>query len=115
MGRFIDETGHVYGNLRVLDLAAALPGNPGARWLCRCACGREIVIRGRSLRYDRPEDCGTCAKIKHEHSKTPEYTAWFDMLKRCENPAAANYRYYGAKGISVCARWRKGTAKLHPF
>jgi hypothetical protein len=27
------------------------------------------------------------------------------MLQRCENPGHDNYRYYGAKGRSVCERW----------
>jgi hypothetical protein len=28
------------------------------------------------------------------------------MLQRCENPDHVAYRYYGAKGRSVCKRWR---------
>lgn len=76
MGRFIDESGNKYGNLTVLDLAAAVPGNPGAMWLCRCeSCGRELTIRGRALRFNQPTACIACCKFKfkHEVSKSPEY------------------------------------------
>ena len=27
------------------------------------------------------------------------------MLARCLNPKTVGHRYYGAKGVSVCARW----------
>lgn len=27
------------------------------------------------------------------------------MKARCRNPKSPNYRYYGGKGIRVCARW----------
>ena len=30
------------------------------------------------------------------------------MLRRCYDPAAESYKHYGARGISVCDRWRFG-------
>lgn len=35
-----------------------------------------------------------------------EYKCWWAMLDRCYNPDSPDYRYYGARGIDVCARWR---------
>jgi hypothetical protein len=29
------------------------------------------------------------------------------MNKRCHDPNAVSYKHYGAKGISVCSRWKK--------
>lgn len=29
------------------------------------------------------------------------------MIARCHNPAHAAYRYYGARGVKVCDRWRE--------
>jgi len=29
------------------------------------------------------------------------------MMQRCQIPSASNYKYYGARGITVCARWRQ--------
>lgn len=37
--------------------------------------------------------------------RTKEYLAWAAMWQRCCNSRAANYRYYGAKGVTVCSRW----------
>src|SRR5262245_33615736 len=31
---------------------------------------------------------------------------WRGMIRRCENPNDSRYEDYGARGISVCARWR---------
>lgn len=33
---------------------------------------------------------------------------WTTMIQRCSNPKAVGYKYYGARGITVCGRWRHG-------
>ena len=35
------------------------------------------------------------------------YQCWQDMRQRCTNPAAKQFKNYGARGISVCERWEK--------
>lgn len=39
-------------------------------------------------------------------SGTSEYIAWNGMRNRCNNPKHTVYRFYGARGIRVCKRWR---------
>ena len=65
--------------------------------------------RSQSRRY-----CSvTCAvkqnPLTHGHvingKATPEYSAWQSMKRRCLNPRDHAYRYYGARGITICARW----------
>jgi len=34
------------------------------------------------------------------------YIAWNTMVRRCHNPKASGFSRYGAKGITVCNRWR---------
>ena len=34
-----------------------------------------------------------------------EYHSWHAMLQRCTNSRRANYKNYGARGITVCTRW----------
>lgn len=36
-----------------------------------------------------------------------EYAAWGAMIQRCTNPRHPRWKYYGARGITVCARWRQ--------
>ena len=33
------------------------------------------------------------------------YNSWRSMMSRCYNKNSANYKYYGAAGISVCENW----------
>ena len=47
--------------------------------------------------------------FRHGHktrgSKTPEYTSWLGMKRRCFVPHGADYHLYGGRGITVCDRW----------
>ncbi len=38
--------------------------------------------------------------------QSPEYKAWCAMNARCSNPNDRRYADYGARGITVCVRWR---------
>lgn len=33
------------------------------------------------------------------------YDAWSSMIQRCLNSKNKDYRWYGARGITVCSRW----------
>ncbi len=56
-GRVKDETGKQYGRLTVVARAPD-DRHQGARWLCRCRCGREVVVSGVMLRQNRAHSCG---------------------------------------------------------
>lgn len=34
------------------------------------------------------------------------YGAWAAMINRCHNPNNSSFERYGAKGVTVCQRWR---------
>jgi len=38
-------------------------------------------------------------------SKHPLYNVWNGMKHRCNNINSISYKYYGGRGISVCAKW----------
>ena len=42
----------------------------------------------------------------HGMTKSPEYKIWCAIKRRCHVPTASDYKYYGARGIAVCAEWR---------
>lgn len=39
-------------------------------------------------------------------ARTYLYTTWASMIQRCENPNSDGFAGYGARGISVCERWK---------
>ncbi len=41
----------------------------------------------------------------HGQSKTRLYQKWANMKKRCFNKNEWGYKYYGARGITVCEEW----------
>ena len=53
--------------------------------------------------------------VKHGHSQSnngvrkssPTYLSWSAMKERCRRPSARAYRWYGARGITFCERWRE--------
>ncbi len=43
----------------------------------------------------------------HGFHNTRTYHSWEGMKQRCLNPKATKYPEYGARGITVCERWRR--------
>ena len=41
----------------------------------------------------------------HGMSSSSTYKIWGGMIQRCTNPKTLAYRYYGGRGINVCAEW----------
>lgn len=44
---------------------------------------------------------------RHGMWHTRLYNIWRKMKDRCDNPHSNSYRYYGAKGVTVCQEWRE--------
>lgn len=38
-------------------------------------------------------------------NRHPLFKTWAGMRQRCQNERASNFRWYGGRGIKVCARW----------
>lgn len=81
------------------------------RTVCKCDCGNYIVLPSGDVKKRKCCGCDgrkriSKAKAKHRMYGTPEYSAWGSMKTRCYNQAQRAYKDYGARGISVCDRWR---------
>jgi hypothetical protein len=84
-------------------LVALQPEGKGRerRWLCECDCGRVIRVRAFCLTTGTSQSCGCGRKpgsLKQLHRQ---------MMVRCYDHSSPGYRAYGAKGVTVCARWKK--------
>lgn len=70
--RIIDETGHRYGRLVVLERYPT--DRSDVYWKCRCDCGMEIAVRGSNLRYGRTRSCG-CLRREINHANMARFWA----------------------------------------
>jgi hypothetical protein len=76
--------------------------------LCKCDCGNEKEIRAEGLSLGRVVSCGCYHKknhTTHNSYRTPEYLTWTSMWQRCTNTKSRAFKWYGARGISICERW----------
>lgn len=94
-------------------------GYPSRRMIkVQCDCGTERIVYLHKLRSGHTQSCGCYQRqravegnVTHGHApykysrQTSTYHIWSNMLARCSNPRVPHYRYYGGRGISVCARW----------
>lgn len=104
MTRRIDLSGKRFGRWTVLDYVG------GQCWRCRCKCGAEHTVDGRSLRAGRSNGCIRCHTAKghqrkHGGTNTRLYAIWCHIKGRCQTPSNAAYDRYGGRGISVCPEW----------
>lgn len=94
--------GDVFGLLTVLN-----KNGDYAEWSCLCACGATKLVRAYVLLNGRARSCG-CRRsghVRHNKSGMREYNVWVSMKQRCKNEKSKDFKYYGARGIKVCARW----------
>jgi hypothetical protein len=103
----LDLTGQRFGLLTVVSIHEKTPKGP--KWLCHCDCGGSISPRYDALLTGRAKSCG-CSRKRHGNTgvgwATPEYKSWAAMIARCCVPSNGMHHRYGAKGITVCERWR---------
>lgn len=115
-----DLSGQKFGKLNVLKFNNINCKNRHAVWLCRCDCGSEILVESSRLTSGNTKSCG-CLKaelnksraLKHGHYNERLYKIWFDMKRRCYNNNRKAYKYYGAKGITVCKEWLNSYNNFH--
>lgn len=120
MGAFVDLMGQRFGSLTALRYTHIVlsSGRRMPAWVCACDCGAEKAILGCHLRSGKSRSCGCrlgSEKPGGNRKKWPGYGVWQQMNYRCENPDVKGYRYYGARGIKVCDRWRGGVDGFENF
>lgn len=61
MGKIVDETGHTYGYLTVIERGPNT-AQGRATWKCICKCGNECYVEGTQLRSGKTRSCGCYQK-----------------------------------------------------
>jgi len=112
--------GDTFGRLTVISMVKKT-GKRGVWWLCLCACGNTKTVSGYSLRTSRTRSCG-CLRRELASARatihgavsggkwTPEYRAWVSLKTRCKYAHRKDFKWYGARGITVCPEWQNDFA-----
>lgn len=117
-------TGRQFSRLFVLGEAA--PRFYGSkrqrRFMCLCDCGNAVIVSHSGLATGHAKSCGCygrekaadrCRRLKVTHGEgghgreTVEYRAWQSIKTRCCVPTDYHYKWYGARGITMCAEWQQ--------
>ena len=116
MSQIKDIAGKRFGKWTVLRRAE---NNKDGRsmWYCRCDCGTERKVIGKTLISGKSLCCGCTRKenaakasrkanTTHGMKKTRLYTIWQSMKGRIKYPSTNSYERYGGRGIEVCEEWK---------
>ena len=115
-------SGKTFGRLTVIKRVE----NRGNQlcWLCRCACGNEVIVRSSNLKNGHTRSCGCllrekskeCGKkTKHGLSGTKLHYKWCAMKDRCYNVNNKRYYDYGGRGIKICNEWMKDFVSFYKW
>lgn len=116
---FKDITGQKFNKLTVIKVNGKCPATGSYRFDVICECGNTLTVTGTLLRRGHTKSCGCIKKdiLKNGHSKyiVEKFgtNIWLlsskfkEMKRRCYNPKNQAYKYYGAKGITICDEWLK--------
>lgn len=101
----LDLTGQRFGMLVAIQRV-------GARWACQCDCGAYTNVPTAKLRNGHTKSCGCyraiasrAKELRHGLSRTRTHNIWLAMRRRCSRSDQPNFKWYGGRGIRVCARW----------
>lgn len=112
--------GKKFNKLTVIDVQRS--PRKKTRAFCKCDCGSDWDGAIHTIISGHTKSCGcyrqfvsTDENITHGLSDHYLYGRWQGLLNRCYNSNWGAFKNYGARGITVCDRWRIGEDGEHPF
>lgn len=101
---------------RLVTISFTRIRNSNPAWICQCDCGNQSTTIEGQLLNGKSKSCGclkktSCSKVGkmakvHGMSNSPTWKSWASMRWRCRGSSHKGQKYYGAKGVQVCERWR---------
>lgn len=106
---------------RLVAVAFSHMRDTNAYWRCMCDCGKVVTVAACNLKskhkpvrscgcygaeYRKAHPPGGVAPTDNPVHHRPEYSCWRAMITRCTCETTPTFEQYGARGITVCDRWR---------
>lgn len=105
-----DIIGNRFGSYTVISRDTKKLSSGAIGYVCKCDCGKIKSIRKFDLKGGNTKQCYDCRTKSitiHGKSHSGAYVIWHGMIRRCFNKNFKDYKFYGARGITVCDRWLK--------
>lgn len=124
--RVVIKSGDKFGYLTVIrevEPNITPCGTVQRKFLCQCDCGNQVVRNLSGLRRSDKANCG-CKnynigelnkKYLKEYTQSFLYSTWHGMRQRCLDKNSSHYKYYGAKGITICDDWLNDYTKFYEW
>lgn len=100
--------------IREVDRLRLPCGQTNRAYLCKCECGKEIVIRKSHLFSGRTKTCGCFGKTIRGESSSAVYKVWNSIKTRTKPNYFQSKNYYD-KGIRVCDEWLNSFQEFKKF
>lgn len=98
-----------------LVIDSVIRGGKDTKVFCLCDCGGTVTVTLSNFKRGNTKSCGCWKReygvirgksnVKHGMATTKEFRTWQSMKRRCYSKNHKDYKWYGARGISVCDRW----------
>lgn len=102
-----------------LKVVKFIKTDSGKRCLAVCVCGKSVITKPYRVANGHTKSCGCLVVdiIKVRSTKyfpvvKEIYSSYKSMMNRCYNTNNSHYKYYGAKGVTVCEEWRNDYQKF---
>ncbi len=102
---FVEMTGKKFGFWTVLSKIENFKANTrGARWLCKCICGKEKIVKGSIIRRGKSKSCGCWDHLDNSVERAIKKktkicaNGCIEWTGRCDKDG---YAQYGEKGNRV--------------
>lgn len=110
MAKAKDITGQKFGYLTVISRAEN-DKYGGARWLCKCDCGKKKTVLGTDLRTGNTKTCG-CTRINYLGlSQTRAYRVWSRLVNSYVNKCV----HYKGRRITLYHEWYKNFQAFYDY
>lgn len=111
--KYKDITGMKFGRLTAIEKVEPRRPKSGTWWRCVCDCGEEVIVQASAMRSGNTKSCGclhTEMNKRKRGVKSEEHGERIcnirdGMIRRCYNKNEPAYKWYGARGITVCDEW----------
>jgi hypothetical protein len=109
--KFIDITGHTYGELTVIKRRPGNSKNKRAMWVCMCSCGKEHIVDSNRLRSGNTTSCGhLITHCLRGHLRIPENLYDNGGCKQCKKEKGNSLHKRDPEAHRIaCQRWTDRT------